>query len=94
MLAEIAVDQRLHLGAGKIIGMRLETEAPHDVLAETSDGGFIAMQAKNSLSSSKALTSEYGKTVEQIVRQSEPRRVCRRPFRQSHAAMAGSSSCA
>lgn len=70
MLTETTIDQRLRLGAAKVIGMRMETEAPvDDVLAETTDGGFIAMQAKNKLSSSTSLSSEFGKTVDQLVRQ-------------------------
>ncbi len=70
MLTEATIDQRLRLGAAKVIGIRMETEAPvDDVLAETSDGGFVAMQAKNKLSSSTTLTSEFGKTVDQIIRQ-------------------------
>ncbi len=70
MLTETAVDQRLRLGAAKIVELRFETEAPlDDVLAKTSDGGFISMQAKIELSLSKVITSKFGKTVEQIVRQ-------------------------
>nr|WP_295745452.1 ATP-binding protein [uncultured Acidocella sp.] len=70
MLTETTVDQRLRLGGAKIVELRLETEAPlDDVLAKTSEGGFISMQAKNNLSLSKVITSEFGKTVEQIVRQ-------------------------
>lgn len=70
MLTEAQVDQRLQLGAAKVIVIRMETEAPlDDALALTSDGGVIAAQAKNSLSLSSGLTSEFGKTVDQIVRQ-------------------------
>jgi len=70
MLTEGTIDQRLRLGSTKVVGMRMETEAPlDDVLAETSDGGFVSMQAKTNLSSSAYLASEFGKTVDQIVRQ-------------------------
>jgi hypothetical protein len=70
MLTEAQVDQRLQLGAAKVTTIRMETEAPlDDALALTSEGGVIAAQAKNSLSLSSSLTSEFGKTVEQIVRQ-------------------------
>jgi hypothetical protein len=70
MLTEATIDQRLRLGSAKVFSMRMETEAPlDDVLAETSDGGFVAMQAKSNLSSSAYLDSEFGKTVDQIVRQ-------------------------
>ncbi|MGE0713878.1 MAG: hypothetical protein AB7P02_00425 [Alphaproteobacteria bacterium] len=75
MLRETSVDQRLGLGAAKFTMIRMETEAPlDDALAMTSEGGVIAAQAKNSLSLSSSLTSEFGKTVEQIVRHW---RVCR-----------------
>jgi len=70
MLTETPIDPRLRLGAAKIVGLRMETEAPlDDVLASTSDGGFIAIQAKSKLSMSTSTVSEFGKTVEQIVRQ-------------------------
>ena len=75
MLTETPVDHRLRLGAAKLITLRMETEAPlDDALAQTSDGGFIAAQAKNTLSLSSSLDSEFGKTVDQIVRQW---RICR-----------------
>jgi hypothetical protein len=75
MLTEIPVDHRLRLGGAKLITMRMETEAPlDDALAQTSEGGFIAAQAKNSLSLSSNLAGEFGRTVEQIVRQW---RICR-----------------
>jgi hypothetical protein len=70
MLTETQIDQRLQLGAAKITTIRMETEAPlDDGLALTSEGGIIAAQAKNKLSLSSNLTSEFGKTVDQIVRQ-------------------------
>ena len=75
MLTEIPVDHRLRLGGSKLIAMWMETEAPlDDAMAQTSDGEFIAAQAKNSLSLSSNLASEFGKTVEQIVRHW---RICR-----------------
>lgn len=70
MLRETAVDHRLELGAATITAIRMETEAPlDDALAITSAGGIIAAQAKNALSLSDSLMSEFGKTVDQIVRQ-------------------------
>ena len=70
MLTETAVDHRLELGAATITAIRMETEAPlDDALAITSAGGIIAAQAKNALSLSDSLMSEFGKTVDQIVRQ-------------------------
>ena len=75
MLTETAVDHRLQLGAAKLVAMWMETEAPlDDAMAQTSEGGFIAAQAKNTLSLSSSLDSEFGKTVGQIVRQW---RICR-----------------
>jgi hypothetical protein len=70
MLTEAQVDHRLQLGAAKVTAIRMETEAPlDDALALTSEGGIIAAQAKNSLSLSSSLASEFGKTIDQIVRQ-------------------------
>ncbi|MFG1364057.1 hypothetical protein [Xanthobacter versatilis] len=70
MLTETPVDHRLQLGAATVTAIRMETEAPlDDALATTSEGGVITAQAKNTLSLSEIVTSEFGKTVEQIVRQ-------------------------
>jgi hypothetical protein len=70
MITESAIDPRLQLGNAKVNSIRMETEAPlDDVFATTSDGGVISGQAKNTLSVSDRLTSEFGKTVDQIVRQ-------------------------
>jgi hypothetical protein len=70
MLTEVPIDHRLALGDARVVTIRMETEAPlDDALALTSDGGVIAAQAKNHLSLSSALQSDFGKTVEQIVRQ-------------------------
>lgn len=70
LVTETPVDPRLQLGDAKITALRMETEAPlDDTFAATSDGGIICSQAKNTLSLSDSLTSEFGKTVDQIVRQ-------------------------
>lgn len=70
MLTESPIDQRLQLGNAKVNSIRMETEAPlDDAFATTTEGGVISGQAKNSLSLSDRLTSEFGKTVDQIVRQ-------------------------
>lgn len=70
MLTDAPVDRRLQVGGAKITEIRMETEAPlDDALAMTSDGGVIAAQAKSTLSLSENLTSEFGQTVDQIVRQ-------------------------
>ncbi len=70
MVTEAPVDPRLQLGGTKVTTIRMETEAPlDDAFATTSDAGVIAGQAKNTLSLSDSPTSEFGKTVDQIVRQ-------------------------
>ncbi len=75
MLTETPIDPRLQLGSAIVTSIRMETEAPlDDTFAATSDGGVICAQAKNTLSLSEILESEFGKTVDQIVRQF---RLCR-----------------
>ena len=70
MLAERPLDPRLCLGNSKPIWVRFETEAPiDDILVETDLGGFVEVQAKASLASSRKPESEFAKTVGQIVRQ-------------------------
>lgn len=70
MLTETPIDPRLQLGNATVTSIRMETEAPlDDAFATTSDGGVISVQAKNTLSLSDRLSSEFGKTVDQIVRQ-------------------------
>lgn len=69
MLAGLPLDSRLNLGTAQPLWFRFETEAPvDDILIATSDGGFVAIQAKTSISSSSDPQSPYGKTVEQFVR--------------------------
>ena len=69
LLTERPLDARLDLGESKPEWMRFETEAPvDDILVETSDDGFVAIQAKSSVSLSKNPDSEFGKTVSQFVR--------------------------
>ncbi|NHN86958.1 hypothetical protein GOB93_20620 [Acetobacter musti] len=70
LITETSVDPRLQLGSARITTFRMETEAPlDDAFATTSVGGIICGQAKNTLSLSDSLSSEFGKTVDQIVRQ-------------------------
>ncbi|MYI70143.1 MAG: ATP-binding protein, partial [Boseongicola sp. SB0673_bin_14] len=69
LLAERPLDHRLDLGQAKPERISFETMAPvDDILVETSDGGFIAIQAKTNVSLSKDLGSPFGKTVSQFVR--------------------------
>lgn len=70
ILAGRSIDRRLDLGDARVNWVRFETEAPvDDILAATSNGGFIAFQAKTSLSISRDLNSPFGKTIGQFVRQ-------------------------
>jgi hypothetical protein len=70
LLTERNVDDRLRLGAARVRSIRFETEAPlDDILVETDASGWIYAQVKTALSLSENLNSEFGKTVEQIVRQ-------------------------
>ena len=70
LLAERLLDDRLRLGEDRIRSLRFETEAPlDDILIETDALGWVFVQAKTTLSLSERLNSEFGKTVEQIVRQ-------------------------
>lgn len=62
------LDERLNLGSAAPVWMRFETEAPvDDILVGTSDGGYIAIQAKTTVSLSSDLKSPFGKTISQFV---------------------------
>lgn len=63
------VDARLNLGTAVPGWLRFETEAPvDDILVATSNGGYIAIQAKTTVSLSQDSTSRFGQTVSQFVR--------------------------
>jgi hypothetical protein len=69
MLAGLPFDPRLELGKAHPKWLRFETEAPvDDILVATSEEGFVAIQAKTTLNSSKNPKSVYFKTVEQFLR--------------------------
>lgn len=69
LLAERPLDSRLDLGQGQPISVRCETEAPvDDILIETSEGGFVFVQAKTSLDLSAQLGSGLVSAVQQAVR--------------------------
>lgn len=69
LLSQRPVDHALGLGNVFPSWMRFETEAPvDDILIATSAEGFIAIQAKTSLSLSATPTGEFAKTVQQFVR--------------------------
>jgi hypothetical protein len=65
----ISLDPRLGLGAAKPVSIRLETEVPvDDILVETDKGGWVFVQAKNSLRNGATLTTELGKTCDEFAR--------------------------
>ncbi|MBZ9967048.1 hypothetical protein [Mesorhizobium sp. BR1-1-2] len=69
LLAAVALDKRLGLGAAKPTAIRFETEVPvDDVLVETDSGGWVFIQSKNSLTGRFVLTSELGKTCDEFAR--------------------------
>ncbi|MBG21413.1 MAG: hypothetical protein CML31_15925 [Rhizobiales bacterium] len=69
MLAHRSVDNRLDLGNVRPTSVRFESEAPvDDILIGTSDGGWVFIQCKTSLSLSGVLDSPLGKTADEIVR--------------------------
>lgn len=69
VLAQVPVDHVLELGAAVPIWVRFETEAPvDDILVATSQDGFIAVQAKTTVSLSPAADGAFAKTVQQFVR--------------------------
>ena len=69
MLRERPFDGRLELGDARPLWLRFETEAPvDDLLAATSAGGFVAIQAKTTVNLSPDPTGGFAKTIEQFVR--------------------------
>jgi len=69
LLAQVPVDHVLELGAAVPVWIRFETEAPvDDILVATSEGGFIAVQAKTTVNLSSGAHGGLAKTVQQFVR--------------------------
>lgn len=69
LLAQVPVDHVLGLGAAVPAWIRFETEAPvDDILVATSEGGFIAVQAKTSVNLSSLAQGGLAKTAQQFVR--------------------------
>lgn len=69
ILAGDRFDPAFELGAARPLWVRFETEAPvDDLLMETSEGGFVAIQAKTTARLSSDPESPFGKTVRQFVR--------------------------
>jgi hypothetical protein len=70
LLTETPLDARFELGGAMPRSIRFESEAPLDDIAVGTDaGGWLLVQAKTSFSLSASLTSDLGKTAEQIARQ-------------------------
>jgi hypothetical protein len=70
MLTESFGDEQLGLAPFKVKSIRFESDAPlDDIAVETDQDGWLLVQAKTKLSLSQSLTSEFGKTAQQIVRQ-------------------------
>lgn len=69
ILAGDRFDESFQLGAATPEWVRFETEAPvDDLLVKTSNGGFVAIQAKTTVSLSDEVGSPLGKTIAQFVR--------------------------
>lgn len=69
LLNQLPMPALLGLGDATPIWMRFETEAPvDDILIATSEGGYVAIQAKTTASLSPDPASPFGKTVSQFVR--------------------------
>lgn len=69
LLAQAPVDYVLELGAAVPVWIRFETEAPvDDILVATSQGGFIAVQAKTTVNLSSGADGGLAKTVQQFIR--------------------------
>ena len=68
LLSGNRLDERLNLGTAWPVWLRFETEAPiDDILVCTSNEGYIAIQAKTTVSLSKSSSSEFWKTISQFV---------------------------
>jgi len=69
LLAQRPLPAILEMGDATPVWMRFETEAPvDDMLIATSEGGFVAIQAKTGVSLSSDPASPLGKTISQFVR--------------------------
>lgn len=69
LLSGSPLDDRLNLKNSSLVWLRFETEAPvDDILIATDNDGYIAVQAKTTVSLSKNLESPFGKVIAQFVR--------------------------
>ena len=68
MLTESPLDVRLQLGKAGAVNIGFETDAPvDDILIATSEGGYVAVQAKKHVSLSARTDSAFNKAVFQFV---------------------------
>ncbi len=69
ILSHRQLPSNLRLSAGRPIFVKFETEAPvDDILVSTSEDGFLAIQAKTTVSASPHPQSPFGKAIDQFVR--------------------------
>ncbi|MEP1521287.1 hypothetical protein [Ascidiaceihabitans sp.] len=69
LLSGQSFDRAFNLGDARPSWMRFETEAPvDDILVATDAGGYVAFQAKTTVSLSTDQGSPFGKTVSQFVK--------------------------
>ncbi len=69
VLSQRPIDDSFGLGNSIPVSVRFETEAPvDDILVRTSVNGYVAIQAKTSLTLSSRLDSAFGSTILQFVR--------------------------
>ena len=68
LLSGRAIDRRLALGNATVASLAAEADSPvDDLLVATSDGGYVAVQAKTGLSLSDRRDSRFHETIEQFV---------------------------
>ena len=69
LLAGTRFEEHLGLGSASPVWLRFETEAPiDDLLISTSNDGYLAIQAKTTISLSRNPQSPFGKVISQFVR--------------------------
>ena len=69
LLVGTRFEEHFNLGSASPVRLRFETEAPvDDLLVSTSNGGYLAVQAKTTVALSRNPQSPFGKAVSQFVR--------------------------
>lgn len=68
LLSERVIDGRLGLGNAKVMSLAAEADSPvDDLLVATSEGGYVAVQAKTGLTLSKTRGGRFYETIAQFV---------------------------